>query len=77
MILCCKGYEAEVPSKRHGLLKLKVCVSCARAMRGRHKLEAVPPNTPFYCAMGDGEFLQDLFGMILIIIAMETHFIHS
>nr|KAG5692334.1 hypothetical protein BaRGS_033199 [Batillaria attramentaria] len=52
------GYEAEVPSRRHGNLKLKVCVSCARAMRGRHKLQALPPNTPFSCAMGIAKSLK-------------------
>ncbi|XP_025087629.1 uncharacterized protein LOC112560197 [Pomacea canaliculata] len=52
------GYEAEVISEDKKTLKLRVCVSCARAMRGRHTLQALPPNTPFSCSMGDAKRLK-------------------
>ncbi|XP_076472192.1 doublecortin domain-containing protein 1-like [Babylonia areolata] len=48
------GYRAEI-STRNKTKGLKVCVSCARAMRGRYKLQALPPNTPFACAMGEAK----------------------
>jgi hypothetical protein len=35
--------------------KILVCSSCARAMRGRHKLERVKTSVDFACAMGIGE----------------------
>ncbi|KAL8603779.1 hypothetical protein ACOMHN_058514 [Nucella lapillus] len=46
------GYRAEVGSGR-AAREVRVCVSCARAMRGRHRLEILAPNTPFACAMGN------------------------
>ena len=38
--------------------RLLVCSSCARAMRGKHKLEKVNDNVDFVCAMGSGEALS-------------------
>lgn len=35
--------------------KILVCSSCARAMRGRHKLERVKTSVDFACSMGIGE----------------------
>ena len=54
MLAVWQGYKAEVV-KRKGVQRLRVCLSCARAMRGRYKLESLPPNTPFACAMGEGQ----------------------
>ncbi|XP_070200716.1 doublecortin domain-containing protein 1-like isoform X2 [Littorina saxatilis] len=48
------GYKAEA-DKRKGNKTILVCLSCARAMRGRFRLEALPPGTPFSCAMGEAK----------------------
>ena len=34
---------------------LLVCSSCARAMRGRYKLERVKTTVDFACSMGSGQ----------------------
>lgn len=51
-----KGYVAELalPGKESKVMKLLVCSSCARAMRGRCKLEKIEQNVDFACAMGSG-----------------------
>ena len=50
-----QGYEVEIQSPKYGMTKQKVCASCARAMRGRYKVQRLPPHTAFHCAMGDGK----------------------
>ncbi|CAL1540465.1 unnamed protein product [Lymnaea stagnalis] len=53
------GYIVEMPSKRgEGNKQLKVCTSCARAMRGRYKVQRLQSNTSFHCAMGDANKLN-------------------
>ena len=37
--------------------KLLVCSSCARAMRGRYKLDKLRDSLDFACAMGTGQTL--------------------
>ncbi|KAL4224512.1 doublecortin domain-containing protein [Mactra antiquata] len=55
------GYCAEVPlqtaSDRASMRRIKVCMSCARAMRGRYKISRLPDNTQFSCAMGHAKQL--------------------
>ncbi|XP_074660217.1 doublecortin domain-containing protein 1-like isoform X2 [Tubulanus polymorphus] len=48
------GYRVEVesPSNKNKSLRLLVCSSCARAMRGRYKAEKISRNVDFACAMG-------------------------
>ncbi|KAH9500578.1 hypothetical protein Btru_072308, partial [Bulinus truncatus] len=38
--------------------QIKVCVSCARSMRGQFKVQRLPPGTVFHCAMGDAKKLK-------------------
>ncbi|XP_059150633.1 doublecortin domain-containing protein 1-like [Physella acuta] len=49
------GYLVEMSGPGEKAVHLKVCVSCARAMRGRFKVEQLPANTRFHCAMGDAK----------------------
>ncbi|XP_053391549.1 doublecortin domain-containing protein 1-like [Mercenaria mercenaria] len=55
------GYTADVPMQtstdRATLKRIKVCMSCARAMRGRYKISKLPENTQFSCAMGNAKKL--------------------
>ena len=44
-----------LPSKGGKIGKLLICSSCARAMRGRCKLEKIEQNVDFACAMGSGK----------------------
>ncbi|KAK6972855.1 doublecortin domain-containing protein 1 [Biomphalaria glabrata] len=53
------GYFAEITKQgREGTKQIKVCVSCARSMRGRFKVQKLPPGTSFHCAMGDAKKLR-------------------
>ncbi|KAH3884070.1 doublecortin domain-containing protein 1-like [Dreissena polymorpha] len=56
------GYVALIPvltpPDRTAFKQIRVCVSCARAMRGRYKLIRLPENTPFSCAMGNAKGLK-------------------
>ncbi|GFN87697.1 LOW QUALITY PROTEIN: doublecortin domain-containing protein 1 [Plakobranchus ocellatus] len=52
------GYEVEIQSPKDGMTRQKVCTSCARAMRGRYKVQKLPPHTAFHCAMGDAKKLK-------------------
>ncbi|XP_061182929.1 doublecortin domain-containing protein 1-like [Saccostrea echinata] len=56
------GYLAEVPvhsnSDRVSVKNITVCTSCARAMRGRYKLQKLPERTEFSCAMGEAKKLK-------------------
>ncbi|RUS69866.1 hypothetical protein EGW08_022372, partial [Elysia chlorotica] len=52
------GYEVEIQNPKVGMTKQKVCTSCARAMRGRYKVQRLPPHTAFHCAMGDAKKLK-------------------
>lgn len=56
------GYLAEVPvqssSDRVTIKNITVCTSCARAMRGRYKLQKLPERTEFSCAMGEAKKLK-------------------
>ena len=47
----------DMPSTKPGgkARKLIVCSSCARAMRGRYRLERLTDSVDFACAMGTGE----------------------
>ncbi|CAG5132456.1 unnamed protein product, partial [Candidula unifasciata] len=47
------GYLVEIDGQQHHM-----CMSCARALRGRYKVQRLPPNTSFHCAMGDAKKLQ-------------------
>ena len=51
---CLQGYEVEM-AKAKGK-KLRVCPSCARAMRGRFKLKKIIGSIDFACDMGKGKF---------------------
>ncbi|KAL5007685.1 hypothetical protein ScPMuIL_016491 [Solemya velum] len=57
-----QGYYVEVPvltSTEHGSSRvISVCSSCARAMRGRYRLQKLPDGTAFYCAMGNAKKLR-------------------
>ncbi len=51
-----QGYEVEMSTGKGGKpKKIIVCSSCARAMRGRYKLERIPGNIDFACSMGSGK----------------------
>ncbi|XP_071104619.1 doublecortin domain-containing protein 1-like [Haliotis cracherodii] len=50
------GYIAEVNDRKNR--DIRVCLSCARAMRGRFKLQRLPNNKPFACAMGQAKKLK-------------------
>ncbi|XP_069133406.1 doublecortin domain-containing protein 1-like [Argopecten irradians] len=56
------GYVAEVPmatpTDRQHIKEIRVCTSCARAMRGRYKLQKIKENTEFSCAMGEAKKLK-------------------
>nr|XP_022337319.1 uncharacterized protein LOC111133328 isoform X2 [Crassostrea virginica] len=56
------GYLAEVPvqssSDRVMIKNITVCTSCARAMRGRYKLQKLPEKTEFSCAMGEAKKMK-------------------
>ncbi|XP_060074536.1 doublecortin domain-containing protein 1-like [Ylistrum balloti] len=56
------GYVAEVPmatpTDRQHIKEIRVCTSCARAMRGRYKLQKIRENTEFSCAMGEAKKLK-------------------
>ncbi|KAJ8299403.1 hypothetical protein KUTeg_023463 [Tegillarca granosa] len=56
------GYLAEVPvatpTDRISVREIMVCTSCARAMRGRYKLQKLPDGTEFICAMGEAKKLK-------------------
>ena len=53
---------AEVVVEKGGKTRcLLVCSSCARAMRGRYKLQKLKENTDFACAMGSGESALPLY----------------
>ncbi|XP_050408824.1 doublecortin domain-containing protein 1 [Patella vulgata] len=57
------GYSVEIPTKsnnnnRSNYIEIKVCISCARAMRGRYKITKLKANTPFSCAMGTAKKLR-------------------
>ena len=54
--LSCQGYLVEMTAEKGARpKKLLVCSSCARAMRGRYKLEKVHDSVDFACSMGNGE----------------------
>lgn len=57
-----QGYLAVVPvqdsADRPYMKQIRVCMSCARAMRGRYKLSRLPENKQFSCAMGNGEISE-------------------
>lgn len=50
-----QGYHVDLPAK-NGPKSFKVCSACARAMRGRHKLECISGKVKFACAMGKGKY---------------------
>ena len=51
------GFIVEVAGVKGSKSKtIVVCASCARAMRGQHKIQRVKNNRDFVCAMGTGEF---------------------
>ncbi|KAK3103714.1 hypothetical protein FSP39_021266 [Pinctada imbricata] len=56
------GYLAEIPasttSSKRGVREITVCTSCARAMRGRCKLNKLPDKVEFSCAMGEAKKLK-------------------
>ncbi|ESO97509.1 hypothetical protein LOTGIDRAFT_152600 [Lottia gigantea] len=57
------GYSVEIPlrsnnNNQSNTMEIKVCISCARAMRGRYKITKLKPNTPFSCAMGTAKKLR-------------------
>ncbi|XP_052801857.1 doublecortin domain-containing protein 1-like [Mya arenaria] len=56
------GYVASVPVQvspdRATVKRIKVCMSCARAMRGRYKLDRLPDSRQFSCAMGNAKALK-------------------
>ncbi|CAH1787762.1 unnamed protein product [Owenia fusiformis] len=46
------GYIVQMADQNNKVHELIVCSACARAMRGRHKLEMLPHSVDFACAMG-------------------------
>ena len=55
-----QGYVAEIPISA-GDKRCKeylVCTSCARAMRGRYKIQKLQTNVEFSCSMGEGRSLK-------------------
>ncbi|KAL3841516.1 hypothetical protein ACJMK2_019650 [Sinanodonta woodiana] len=53
------GYIAEIPlttaTDKGAIRRFHVCISCAKAMRGRYKLNKLPSNVEFSCAMGNAK----------------------
>ena len=49
------GFTVEIVGKKGQKSKtIVVCSSCARAMRGRHKIQRLKISKDFVCAMGTG-----------------------
>ncbi|XP_041366917.1 doublecortin domain-containing protein 1-like [Gigantopelta aegis] len=50
------GYLAEIPSSMSKDSKeITICLSCARSMRGRYRLQKLQPGVEFFCAMGQAK----------------------
>ena len=60
----------EIQSPKLGMTKQKVCTSCARAMRGRYKVQRLPPHIAFHCAMGDGE---SGFFFVVVVVMFDSN----
>lgn len=54
------GYVAEIPISANDkrCREYLVCTSCARAMRGRYKIQKIQTNVEFSCAMGEAKKLK-------------------
>ena len=71
--LCLKGYTVDMTTdKGTKTKKFIVCSSCARAMRGRYKLEKVHYTVDFACNMGNGKYTRYANGAHLSVIWENT-----
>ena len=51
------GFTVEIPAHKGQKMKMiVVCAACARAMRGRHKIQRIKNSKDFVCAMGPGKY---------------------
>lgn len=60
LFLLLQGYVAEIPisASDKRCREYYVCTSCARAMRGRYKIQKLQSNVEFSCAMGEGNSIN-------------------